>query len=313
MCSSVIGPSCTRWIVGLIVLGCAAAGALGQVPGADAAVQPENALTSPVTWVAFVLAAVVLAGLYWKGLLRRGALGGRDLGPHGVWTWLVAAGVLFVTPVLGQVGGLLLSQGQAVDTPRAHATVGLIGYAASIAVALVLARLIHASAPGAGFGVRAKHLALGVAAMAVCVPVVYAASILAAVVYEKATGTQIDDNVAHSTLRKIVDNRVDPWAWVMIGLAVVAAPIQEELLYRGFLQSAVLSLTRRPWLAVVLTSAVFAVAHRTAGVPWYAIVTLFVLSVCLGAAFERWRSIGVPIAMHMAFNAANVVLAMVIA
>jgi membrane protease YdiL (CAAX protease family) len=58
---------------------------------------------------------------------------------------------------------------------------------------------------------------------------------------------------------------------------------------------------------------VFAVAHRTAGVPWYAIVTLFVLSVCLGAAFERWRSIGVPIAMHMAFNAGNVVLAMVIA
>ncbi len=293
------------------MLACAAGGALGQVPGADA--PPENALTSPVTWAAFVLAALVLAGLFWKGLLRGGSLKGRDLGPHGVWTWLVAAGVLFVTPALGQVGVLLLPQGQGTDTLRGHATVGLIGYAASITVAVVLARLIHASAPGAGFGVRAKHLGLGLGAMAVCVPVVYAASIIAAVVYERVTGTEIDDNVAHSTLRTIVDNRVDPWAWVMIGLAVVAAPIQEELLYRGFLQSAVLSVTRRPWVAVAATSAVFAVAHRTAEVPWYAIVTLFVLSVCLGAAFERWRSIGVPIAMHMAFNGANVVLAMVIA
>ena len=43
--------------------------------------------------------------------------------------------------------------------------------------------------------------------------------------------------------------------------------------------------------------------------PWYAIAVLFVLGWILGFAFEKSKSIGVPILIHVLFNAANVLLA----
>lgn len=265
-----------------------------------------------MTLLLAIAAAVVL---YAVRAVRPGVLRERprEHALHPAWVWGLAAVLLLLAPGLGQLGAVLFAHGVPPGTPRYQGTVGLGGYAVSICVGVALARLIHKSAPLAGFRVRVRDLALGLGCMVLCAPIVQLTSIAAGLTYEAATGTRIDDAVAHSTLRLVLDNRTDPWAWVMVGLAVVAAPVQEELLYRGFLQTAVLSVTRRAWAAIVVTSAVFAVAHRAAGVPWYAIATLFVLSVCLGFAFERSRSIGVPIAMHMVFNAANVVLAMVIA
>jgi len=94
---------------------------------------------------------------------------------------------------------------------------------------------------------------------------------------------------------------------------VVFVPIIEEILYRGYLQSALLRYTKSPWTAVLLTSLAFTAAHVNwtdyeQGVPYYALAPLFMLSVTMGIAFERTRHIGVPMIMHAAFNAMSVAI-----
>ena len=80
-------------------------------------------------------------------------------------------------------------------------------------------------------------------------------------------------------------------------VAVVVAPISEELLFRGFLQPALGRWTGR-WLAIILSAAFFAAAHMDL----YALPLLFVLGVALAYIYDRTRSLAAPVALHMAFN-----------
>ena len=89
-------------------------------------------------------------------------------------------------------------------------------------------------------------------------------------------------------------------AWVLALAAVVAvvvAPISEELLFRGFLQPALGRWTGR-WMAIVLGAAFFAAAHMDL----YAMPALLVLGIALGYVYDRTRSLAAPVALHMAFN-----------
>jgi membrane protease YdiL (CAAX protease family) len=65
------------------------------------------------------------------------------------------------------------------------------------------------------------------------------------------------------------------------------------------------------WISILGTSTLFTLVHRMGQppVPWHALVPIFVLSVSMGVAYERTKRIGVPIAMHVCFNALNVALA----
>jgi hypothetical protein len=101
----------------------------------------------------------------------------------------------------------------------------------------------------------------------------------------------------------------------MLG-AAVGAPIVEEVLYRGFVQTAIVRATAGvrggAWLGVLVTSLGFALTHAggSANVPWHALVVLFGLSVGLGVAFERTGRLIAPIVVHAAFNAGNLALAL---
>ncbi len=80
-------------------------------------------------------------------------------------------------------------------------------------------------------------------------------------------------------------------------VAVVLAPLTEEIVFRGILLS---SLDRR-WgstVAIVGSSALFAAMH----VSLYAIPPIFVLALILGWLFVRTRSLTVCIVAHAAFN-----------
>jgi membrane protease YdiL (CAAX protease family) len=61
----------------------------------------------------------------------------------------------------------------------------------------------------------------------------------------------------------------------------------------------------RAWAAIACTSAAWTLTHA-GPVPASALPSLFVLGLGLGLAYERTRRLGVPIAMHMLFNAINV-------
>jgi uncharacterized protein len=89
---------------------------------------------------------------------------------------------------------------------------------------------------------------------------------------------------------------------VHIGLglffAVIAAPVVEELLFRGFLQRALIH--RLPvWAAIGLSSLGFAIIH---GQP-YAIPGLMSLSIAFGYLYYRTGSLRTNIILHMANNA----------
>jgi membrane protease YdiL (CAAX protease family) len=57
------------------------------------------------------------------------------------------------------------------------------------------------------------------------------------------------------------------------------------------------------WLAVVITSVIFAVVH-----PLWMAPLIFVLSICLGYAYERTGNLWVPIVMHALFNTSSTIV-----
>lgn len=89
-------------------------------------------------------------------------------------------------------------------------------------------------------------------------------------------------------------------------LAVVVAPLTEEVLFRGVLLPA-LCKWMSPLLAVVLSSLLFAAFHMHLG----NFMALFLLSLGLSLAYAHTRSLAVPVAMHALFNAVPVVVLMV--
>lgn len=92
-------------------------------------------------------------------------------------------------------------------------------------------------------------------------------------------------------------------------VAAVAAPVLEELLFRGLFQTAIrtflvdLNYPHSAWLSIGASSVLFAAAHADAG-HWPA---LFVLSVCMGYSYEKSGSLFRPIFIHALFNGINVV------
>lgn len=82
-----------------------------------------------------------------------------------------------------------------------------------------------------------------------------------------------------------------------IGMACVAAPIAEELLFRGYIYGAVKRFTS-PVFAAVVSSALFAVAHGNLG----ALFPLWGLAILLVISYEVTKCLWVPIGIHAFFN-----------
>lgn len=85
--------------------------------------------------------------------------------------------------------------------------------------------------------------------------------------------------------------------WWMIALAVIAAPLFEEFLFRGLVYRGFKRELPVRW-AILASAAVFAVIHPASGS-----VPVFALGVAAAWAYERTGSLRAPIAAHMAYNA----------
>lgn len=102
-------------------------------------------------------------------------------------------------------------------------------------------------------------------------------------------------------LLQIVLDETDP---VALGLffftAAIAAPVFEEILFRGFLLP---SLTRymAVWPAIALSAFIFAAAHLSVS----EILPLMVLGIVLGFVYTRSRSLLAPMLVHSLWNSAT--------
>jgi membrane protease YdiL (CAAX protease family) len=124
--------------------------------------------------------------------------------------------------------------------------------------------------------------------------------------------------VQHEMLQRLGETARPAVRWAIVAGATVAAPIFEELLFRGGFQTllrrgfggirrgqvdqARVSSPVAVWAAIIVASLLFAMIHEA----WMA-PAIFALSLCLGYAYERTGNLWVPILMHAIFNAVNVV------
>ena len=83
----------------------------------------------------------------------------------------------------------------------------------------------------------------------------------------------------------------------LILLAVVMAPIFEEIIFRGIIQKGLINKGVKPWKAILMAAIVFGLVH---GNPWQFVGAILLGSV-LGLVYYKTKSLLLPILLH-AFN-----------
>ena len=83
----------------------------------------------------------------------------------------------------------------------------------------------------------------------------------------------------------------------MIVLAVIMAPIFEEIVFRGIIQKGLINKGMNPATAIIISSVVFGLVH---GNPWQ-FVGAVLLGCVLGLVYHKTKSLLLPILLH-AFN-----------
>ncbi|MFH1614692.1 MAG: type II CAAX endopeptidase family protein [Planctomycetota bacterium] len=91
---------------------------------------------------------------------------------------------------------------------------------------------------------------------------------------------------------------------VLLAVTVLIGPILEELLFRGLFQTMLRGVLGQPWRAIGLASVLFVLMHHD----WMHFPALFILSVCMGYAYEKSGSLLRPIFIHCMFNGINVTI-----
>ncbi len=175
------------------------------------------------------------------------------------------------------------------------------------AAALIVAYSHFAFARGLkGLGLRGRGIARDFGAAGACLlavwPLVVAMLLIVTWIGQHAQGAEYEIE-AHPGLQQIAEHPQPALMVVIFLMATVIAPISEEVVFRGILQSLIGAHVQRPWLAIGMTSLLFAMVH---GNPTHW-PPLFVLSLGLGYCYEKSGSLWRPIFMHALFNGVTVV------
>lgn len=247
--------------------------------------------------------------------------------------WLLGAAMMVIAPMFGAAAASGIFGVKGDD--EALARMGALQLGASVAgvaVGVLLVAMFRRAAgdmDGRVTGLRAEmgDAWRGTLGLVLVAPVYILTSEVSRIVQERIDAST-HEPIQHTTLKALesvlhggaaeggVSSADRAWAWVIVSGVVIAVPVIEELMYRGFMQSFFVRLLRSArreagrdatGAAIVLTSIVFAAMHvGTGAVPWSAAGPLFVLSLGLGFAFEKTGRLGVSIVMHGVFNGLNI-------
>ncbi len=88
--------------------------------------------------------------------------------------------------------------------------------------------------------------------------------------------------------------------WLLLIVAVIGAPLSEELLFRGFLQSALAQSRLGFWGAALITNTAWAALH--AGYTLTGLVDVFIAGLLFSWVLWRSGSLWVPIVCHGLYN-----------
>ena len=103
--------------------------------------------------------------------------------------------------------------------------------------------------------------------------------------------------------RDLWDRADGVWLIVLVAVVAIGAPLVEEIIYRGMIQQALHSRIDDA-LAVVLSALFFALIHlQPVEIPG-----LFAFGLVVGICFMRTGRLGMPILVHVGFNATGLLL-----
>ena len=106
---------------------------------------------------------------------------------------------------------------------------------------------------------------------------------------------------------KLLQTTTDPLTLGLMAVAaMLAAPLCEEIVFRGYLYPAAKKFAG-PWVAGVCSALVFAAAHNSLA----PLLPLFCFGCLLVLAYELTGSLWAPISMHFCFNSATVLIQLI--
>lgn len=179
-----------------------------------------------------------------------------------------------------------------------------VGATTAIAIIICLARASFARRLK-GFGLDAKTIAkdlfAGVLNLLAVYPLILLAVVPTLILGKRICGPDFEIS-QHEELKLITAHSQLSLRILVIVVAVVVAPVFEELLFRGLFQTAIRTRLSSPWLSILFSSVLFTLMHQEPG-HW---LSLFVLAMCLGYAYERSGSLFRPIFIHALFNAITI-------
>jgi uncharacterized protein len=257
-----------------------------------------------LSYCSLVLLLGLSLGMFVR-LFRRVYAGGGDAVQVGFFSWvdLVLASVvvlLIVSQILAATGSLSQTSIDNVDTRTMVASV--LVWWALILGPILLSLWFRGFRLGNVFGVDrmpvGRSLLLGIALLLSALPMVFAVDYIASALLKVNTSTDTQEVIRIFENSSTVAQRVP-----IILLAVVIAPVAEELAFRGYLYGVI----KRYFGAVpalVLSGILFALIHLN--LPSF--FPLLVLASVFALAYELSGSLLVPMTMHALFNALSLIL-----
>lgn len=182
-----------------------------------------------------------------------------------------------------------------------------------ISIGVVLIARVHFAERLKGFGLNIRTIHKDFAAACLnllCIwPLTLVAVILTTDIGKQIWGPEFEVT-QHEQLDMISKSTKLSLQILIFVVAAFVAPVVEEIIFRGLIQTMVRSFLSRlhyrqsGWMAIAASSTFFAAAHQNTG-HWPA---LFILALCMGYSYEKSGSLFRPIFIHALFNAGNIIM-----